>query len=152
MNKATRILAFIAFFALALAPRARASGSEILEERYKSALNGMVQEIRSAPDAAAKREYLERFLSHMDEGLRQAQGMEGLSQADKAVLVSLAAKYRDYRAELEGTGGFAAVPDSRLDGFAGYIRQGMEQAPIGGGVYISSGVLIIIIILLIILI
>ena len=47
--------------------------------------------------------------------------------------------------------GYTPVPDASLDQFAGYIQEGMEQAPMGGGIYISGGALIVILILLIIL-
>ena len=126
-------------------------GAAMLEEHYKAALNRMTQEVRQAPDPEAKREILNRFIDKMEAGLQKAEGFESLEEQDKASLRAVAGKFYAYDAELNGTGGIAPVANADLDAFAGYIQQGMEQAPIGDGVYISGGALLVIIVLLIIL-
>ncbi|MEO7425285.1 MAG: hypothetical protein ABI036_08865 [Fibrobacteria bacterium] len=160
MHGFQRFLAICAFCAISAAAPAKASaGSGFLEERYHAALNDMVQQVRQIPDPAAKREHLEYFLTRMQHGLQKAAAETGGSpgalsqaqQADRASLTALAEKYAAYASELNGIAGFTRVPDAGLDEFAGYVRQGSEQAAIGGGVYISSGVLILILILIILL-
>ncbi len=151
MNNFTRYMALSVFCTLTAATGAMASASDALEARYQAALNEMVQATKNTSDPAAKREQLGKFIDHMAQGLEKAEGLQGLDPADRTTLETLAGKYRDYGAELNGTAGFARVPDGGLNAFAGYIQQGMEQAPLGGGIYISSGVLIVILILIIIL-
>jgi hypothetical protein len=132
-------------------PAQAAPGAAVLEEHYKAALNRVTQEVKQAPGAAEKREILNRFIDKMETGLKKAEGMESLSEQDKAALHAVAGKFYAYDAELNGGPGFTPVADADLDAFAGYIQQGMEQAPLGGGVYISGGALLVIIILLIVL-
>lgn len=133
----------------ATSPLKASTGQSFLEERYKAALNEMVQKVRNTPDPSAKREILQHFILHMRDGLDKAKGMESISETDRNTLHVVAGKYYTYNNELNGQAGFDRVPDSKLNEFAGFMRQGMEQAPMGGGVYISGGALLVIIILLV---
>lgn len=134
------------------APRpAHAGSGEALEERYHAALSEVTQEVKQASDPAEKRRILSGFFQHMEEGLQKAETLTSLPEDDKQALHTVLGKYFAYQAELEGTGGYTAVADGDLDQFAGYVRQDMEQAPIGGGVYISAGALIVILLILILL-
>jgi hypothetical protein len=148
MKKSLYLLA-LALFAAA-APVKAGTGSDLLEERYKAALNEMVQQVRHEQDPEAKRAILKHFIDHMSDGLQKAEGMESISEPDRQTLHVVAGKFYAYQAELNGQAGYTPVPDASLDQFAGYIQEGMEQAPMGG-IYISGGALIVILILLIIL-
>lgn len=150
MKKSIYYALFTALFAAA-APIKAGTGSDLLEERYKAALNEMVQQVRHEQDPEAKRAILRHFIDHMSDGLQKAEGMESISEPDRKTLHAVAGKFYAYQAELNGQAGYAPVPNANLDQFAGYIQQGMEQAPMGGGIYISGGALIVILILLIIL-
>jgi hypothetical protein len=133
----------------ATSPLKASTGQNFLEEKYKAALNEMVQKVRNTPDPSEKREILQHFIIHMRDGLDKAKGMESISQEDRNVLHVISGKYYAYNNELNGQAGFNRVPDSDLNEFAGFMRQGMEQAPMNGGVYISGGALLVIIILLV---
>ena len=148
--KKTMQLLVLALFAAA-APIKAGVGSDLLEERYQAALNGMVQQVRQEQDPAAKREVLQHFIDQMSRGLEKAEGVESIPEPDRKTLHTVLGKFYAYQAELDGQAGYTPVPDADLDQFAGYIQQGMEQAPMGGGIYISGGALIVILILLIIL-
>ncbi|MDB5050220.1 MAG: hypothetical protein JWO30_3291 [Fibrobacteres bacterium] len=150
MNRFLQVVA-LGIFA-ATAPLKASPGSAMLEERYKAALNDMVQEVRNTPDPAAKRQILEHFITHMSQGLEKAEAMQSISEQDRASLHSVLGKFYAYDSELKGMPGFAPVADANLDGFAGYIQQGMEQAPVGGGIYLSGGAIIIILLILLLLI
>lgn len=132
-------------------PLLASPGSVLVEERYKAALNRIVQEVRATPDPDAKREILGSYLGKMQSGLRQAGDMESITGPDRRTLVSMGEKVSAYQAELEGHSGYAAVADADLDAFAGYMQQAMEQAPIGGGVYLSGGAIIIILLILLLI-
>lgn len=149
MKKHSLILA-IAVLAFS-APLSASPGSVLIEERYKSALNLIVQEVRSAEDPAEKREILAAYLGKMQSGLSKAGGMEAVSGSDRNILDSMGEKLAAYQAELDGQSGYSPVADADLDAFAGYMQQGMEQAAIGGGVYLSGGAIIIILLILLLI-
>lgn len=135
------------------APRlaqAAPAGAE-LEERYQAALSHVTQEVKQAQDPAEKRRILQGFINHMEEGLQKAETLSSLPENDKQALHTVLGKYYAYQSELEGTNGYARVEDRQLDEFASYIRQDMEQAPVGGGIYISAGALLVILLILILL-
>jgi hypothetical protein len=134
------------------APRlAHAGPGDALEERYHAALSQITQEVKQAEDPSEKRRILSGFFQQMEEGLQKAETLSSLPDEDKEALHTVLGKYFAYQSELEGTGGFARVADRDLDQFASYVRQDMEQAPIGGGVYISAGALIVILLILLLL-
>ena len=135
------------------APRLAQAGpaGDVLEERYHAALSRIAQEVKQAPDPAEKRRILSGFFRHMEEGLQKAETISSLPEPDKQALHTVLGKYFAYQNELEGKEGFARVPDRELDEFASYVRQDMEQAPVGGGVYISAGALLVILLILLLL-
>ncbi|MBW8888056.1 MAG: hypothetical protein JF616_09905 [Fibrobacteres bacterium] len=135
------------------APRLAHAGKagEVLEERYHAALSHVAQEVKGAPDPAEKRRILAGFFQHMEEGLQKAETLSSLPEGDRQSLHTVLGKYLAYQAELDGSRGFARVEDRELDEFAAYVRQDMEQAPVGGGVYISAGALIVILLVLLLI-
>jgi hypothetical protein len=134
------------------APRpAHAGPASALEERYHAALSQVTQEVKQAPDPAEKRRILSGYIKHMEDGLQKAESLSSLPDEDRQSLHTVLGKYFAYQAELDGTAGYTRVADRDLDQFASYMRQDMEQAPIGGGVYISAGALIVILLILILL-
>jgi hypothetical protein len=135
------------------APRLAHAGpaGEILEERYHAALSQVTQEVKQAQDPAEKRSILSHFFRHMEDGLQKAETLSSLPDGDKQSLHTVLGKYLAYQAELDGTQGFARVSDGDLDAFASYVRQDMEQAPVGGGIYISAGALIVILLVLLLI-
>ena len=151
-HMSNRLIPALALSAAAVAaPLEARPGATALEEQFKSALNGVVQDVRAAEEAAAKRAALEEFTGRMDLGLEKILGQGGLDEADRATLAALKSRFALYRAELQGKDGLARVEDESLDAFAAYIQEDLEQAPVGGGIYISAGALIIILLLLLIL-
>jgi hypothetical protein len=135
------------------APRLAHAGEAgvILEERYHSALSQVTQEVKQAADPVEKRQILAGFFRHMEDGLQKAETLSSLPDGDKQSLHTVLGKYLAYQAELEGTQGFAPVADRELDDFATYVRQDMEQAPVGGGIYLSAGALIVILLVLLLI-
>ena len=144
-----------ALFTLALlaatVPAKAAPGSALVEEQYKAALSRLTQEVRQAQSPTEKREILHHFVDGMRDGLQKAETLESIQPSDRETLRSVAGKFDGYKAELDGMNGYARVADADLDAFAGYVQQGMEQAPINGGVYLSGTAIIIILLVLIFL-
>src|SRR6185436_11176621 len=126
-----RLLPALALGAIFVASPIQANtGSRMLQERFKTVLNELVLKVKSADDPADKRAIMLRFVTHMEEGLEKAQTMTALTERDRRSLNALQAAFHDY---------------------AGYMQQQMEQAPVGGGIYISAGALLVIILILLIL-
>lgn len=148
-NKRMLSILALGLFAAA-APIQAHSGATLVEDRFKTALNGVVRKVHGAEDPAAKRKALVGWTEHMDRGLGRAAAMESLSEADRAGLSALRNRFVAYKAELEGREGLARVEDGELDRFASYMQQDLEQAPVGGGIYLSAGAIIIILLLLLI--
>ena len=135
------------------APRLAHAGQAgvVIEERYHAALSQVAQEVKQAADPAEKRRILSSYFQHMEAGLEKAETLTSLPDGDKQSLHTVLGKYLAYQAELDGSKGFARVEDRELDEFAAYVRQDMEQAPVGGGVYISAGALIVILLVLLLI-
>jgi hypothetical protein len=147
-----KLFAIITFALLAVsAPAKAAPGAALVEEQYKAALSRLTQEVRQAQSPTEKREILQHFINGMQDGLRKAENLESILESDRETLRSVAGRFHAYQAELDGMNGYDRVADADLDAFAGYVQQGMEQAPVGGGIYLSGTALIVILLLLIFL-
>lgn len=147
-----KLIALFTFALLAATVPAKAApGAALVEEQYKAALSRLTQDVRQAQSPKEKREILQHFINGMQDGLRKAENLESIQESDRQTLHSVAGKFQAYQAELDGMNGFSRVADAELDAFAGYVQQGMEQAPMGGGVYLSGTALIVILLLLIFL-
>lgn len=145
------IPALVLGLAVSTTPLHAKPGATLVEERFKASLNEMVQKVHAVEEPAAKRQALIGWTERLDNGLERILDMESLDARDRAGLSALRTRFHAYRDELGGKGGLARVEDADLDGFAAFMQQDLEQAPIGGGVYISAGTLIIILLLIILL-
>ena len=147
-----KFFALITFALLAAtAPVKAAPGSALLEEQYKAALSRLTQDVRQAQSPTEKREILQHFVNGMQDGLQKAENLASVQESDREALRSVAGKFHAYKAELDGMNGYDRVADADLDAFAGYVQQGMEMAPVNGGVYLSGTAIIIILLVLIFL-
>lgn len=147
-----KLFALFTFALLAATVPAKAApGAALVEEQYKAALSRLSQDVRQAQSPTEKREILHHFINGMQDGLQKAENLGSIQESDLQTLQSVAVKFDAYKAELDGKNGYDRVADADLDAFAGYVQQGMEQAPMGGGVYLSGTALIVILLLLIFL-
>jgi hypothetical protein len=143
-------------FTLALALPARASENhDLLQARLKTALNDMVQEVKSAGSPAAKRAILGDFLAKVESRVAHVGRLPFLSGENRAALAQLEERFGGYSADLRGGSGRGMSPegvaDKDLDAFASFMQQDLEQAAVGGGVYLSTGAVIIILLILILI-
>lgn len=137
--------------AVSMAPIHAKPGANLVEERFKASLNEMVQKVHAVEESATKRRAMIDWTMRLENGLEQVLGRESLDAGDRAALAALRNRFHAYRDELGGQGGLTRIEDANLDGFASYMQQDMEQAPVGGGIYISAGTLVIILLLIILL-
>ena len=130
------------------------TGSNAVQERFKTAVNSMVQQVQAANNPADKREIIGQFLHRMDQSVATVKFLEPLSQKDNQALAAVQNKIRIQCNELNGLNGSDKISDGSLNAYAKYIQQDMEQADTywtGNGIYISVGTLILILILILIL-
>jgi len=147
MKKLSKVLAVL-FFAGAATLPAQAAPHDVSPERLKTELNEMVQEVKQAETAPAKRAVMERFLEKAERNARLA-GYLSFYDAEKSeALKALQAKFDGYQTELRGLNGNDPLADDDLNAFAGFVQQDMEQAAVNG-VYLSTGAIIIILLILI---
>ena len=151
MKKMNSIKTLIVTLVLLSAATTRAAEvSNSLPESFKSSINRMVLKVKATENAGDKRQVIGDYLTGMAQSLEQVQKIWPINEADRIAIASLSQKLSADLSELKGEGQFEKVPDRDLNRFAGFIQQDLEQAGIsGGGLYISTGVLVLVIVLLI---
>lgn len=129
------------------------NGSNLIEQRVKSSLNTMVQDVRAAEAPAEKREILSQFLVKVSRSASMLESVPFLSDDNHAAIEVLQERFDRYSASLHGsTDGSSAdvVADGDLDAFASFMQNDLEQAN-SGGVYLSTGAIIIVLLIILIL-
>jgi hypothetical protein len=138
----------LAAFAFAI-PLQAAAPRDFAQERIKSALNTMVQNVKKAETPADKREALNGFLTRADRVAALLQRAPFMEKSQRQAAASLQQKFAGYSAALQGTSEQAPLQDGELDAFASFMQQDIEQAD--GGIYLSTGAVIIVLIILILI-
>jgi hypothetical protein len=140
--------------ALTALPSQAAENQSLLQARVKSALNGMVQDVKAAENPAGKRAVMDQFLGRADRELGLLEKLPFLSEEKHAAIDMMKAKFGGYAAEIDDKGS-AGIADQDLDAFASFMQQDLEQAAEiawgSGGVYLSVGAIIIILLILILI-
>jgi len=109
---------------LLLALPAYAAGKGEVQQFFKDTAH----KVKATDVAAEKRAILTGSLGTMTRVLDILQQSPSLSSGDAAGIERLKATLRDKEDELSGVNGFAPVPDARLNAFADYVVQDLEQA------------------------
>lgn len=109
----------------------------------------VAQHVKQVQDPAAKRALLDDTFRQLTDVVSQASQGPLATTTDQAALKALARNIQDKRDELNGKNGFQRVDDSKLNNFADYSIQDLEQAD--QWVYISTGTIILIILLILLL-
>lgn len=143
---------FIAFFftiqsvAVASGPGDRDKALDL----FKKYINNMVQRVEKTQDPARKREIMNNSFDSMISTFNTVLKMGLGSQNDKKALITLKADIKEKKNELNGLDGFNRVADRKLNNFANYVQQDIEQADTVV-ISISATLLAIIIVLLLLL-
>lgn len=123
----------ILVFAFIFAVQATAVGSEITDrdsalDLYKEYINTMVERVEKAEDPEEKRTILNNSLDNMITAFEKAGAMGIVSEKDKEAIRSLKANIQEKKNELNGAEGYRKVADNKLNNFANYVQQDLEQA------------------------
>ena len=108
----------------AMGQTSRAQGVEGLQ----TYLNDMSTSVKAASDPAEKRAILDRSFDVMLQAIDKLEQSSLISSDDRAGLDHYRASLQENRDELAGVNGFDRVPDARLNAFADYSVQSLEQA------------------------
>lgn len=117
--------------------------------KFKKYINNVVQKVEKAESPDQKRKILNESFDNMVSAFDKVASMQGVSQTDKKAISKLKTDIIEKKNELNGLNGFAGVKDNRLNNFANYVQQDMEQAD--ETITISVTVLLLIIIILLLL-
>jgi hypothetical protein len=109
----------------------------------------VAQHVKQVQDPAAKRALLDNTFQQLAGVVDAASKGPLATTSDQAALKSLARNIQEKRDELNGKNGFQWVDDSKLNRFADYSIQDLEQAD--QWVYISTGTIILIVLLILLL-
>ena len=148
--KSTILFIALFFTAQSLAVASSVSDRDGALDLFKKYINDMVQRVEKAENPARKREILNNSLDGMVSTFDTVLDMGLASQNDKEALITLKADIQEKKNELNGLEGYRRVADNRLNNFANYVQQDLEQADTVV-ISISATLLAIIIVLLLLL-
>lgn len=141
----TRMIANIALIMMVLA----APGLSGQTDGMKKYFNDAAIRVRSTENPAEKRAMLNRSLEDMSSALQTVQSYSSVSERDKQGIRKLSASIAEKQDELLGRNGYTRVPDEKVNAFADYLVQDMEQAEV---ISISLVTLLLIIIILLLIV
>lgn len=117
---------------------------------FKKYVNNMVQRVEKVEDPAEKRKVLNSSFDKLVSVFETVQGIGFISQKDKEAVKLLKADIIDKKNELNGFEGYQRVADNKLNNFANYVQQDIEQSDTVT-ITISATLLVIILVLLLLL-
>ncbi len=117
---------------------------------FKKYINNMVQRVEKFDNPDDKRELLNSSFDNLISVFEAVQKIGFVSQKDKEAIEVMKANIIDKKNELNGWDGYRAVADNKLNNFANYVQQDLEQADTLT-ISISATLLAIIIVLLLVL-
>lgn len=115
---------------------------------FKGYINDMVVNVEHAKEPAAKRAIMNNTLDELLSTFKQVEELRDLSGKDGKALQLLTKNITEKKNELNGLVGFKKVPNSKLNAFANFVQQDMEQAET---ITISIVVALLIVIILLLL-
>lgn len=148
--KSTILLIALFFIAQSAAVASSVSDRDKALDLFKKYINNMVQRVEKAEDPAKKREILNNSFDNMISTFNTVRNMGLVSQRDKEALTTLKADIKEKKKELNGLDDYRRVADNKLNNFANYVQQDLEQADTVV-ISISASLLVAIIILLLLL-
>lgn len=119
------------------------------KEKIQNYFNETAIQVRATSDPAQKREILNKSLVKMTNALEVVERMNSVPDNDRAGILKLKTSLIEKQHALAGTNGLKRVADEKLNDFANYIVQDIEQANV---ITISVVTLLLIIIIIILLV
>ncbi|MGE5364682.1 MAG: hypothetical protein ACM3SM_11185 [Bacteroidota bacterium] len=121
-----------------------------VQNRFKQYFAKTSADVKNAGNPSAKREILNNSFDNVRSVLGKVSLLPGISDQDKSAVNSISKSVEEKQYELNGLNGYERVDDSKLNDFADYVRQDMEQAETWVTVSITTLLLAAILLLLIV--
>lgn len=121
-----------------------------VQNRFKQYFAKTSADVKNAENPSAKREILNNSFDNVRSVLGKVSLLPGISDQDKSAVNSISKSVEEKQYELNGLNGYERVDDSKLNDFADYVRQDMEQAETWVTVSITTLLLAAILLLLIV--
>jgi hypothetical protein len=131
--------------ALVLALPSFAGGKGQIQDFFSDAAH----KVKATSNPVEKREILTGSIETMSTALGIIQSLPLISKDDIAGITRVKSTLQEKRDELAGTSGYTRVPDEKLNAFADYVLQDMEQADQVVTISLVTLLLIVILIVLI---
>lgn len=123
----------------------QAQGKEKIQQHF----NNAAIEAKATTDPTQKREILTKSLTKMTTALTVVESMNSVSATDRAGIQRFKASLIEKQDALAGRNGQTRIADDRLNDYANYLVQDMEQADTVITISLVAALLIIIILILI---
>ena len=117
-------------------------------EKFKKHINSIVEKVEEAEEAEEKRTLLNDSFDDLITAFERVENMKAISQKDREAIANLKANITEKKKELNGLDGYAGIKDNRLNQFANYVQQDLEQADETITISLTVALLIVIILLL----
>ena len=146
--KVARVIPIVVMALMLIQPLTAENAQVKVENKFKEYVNGVVQDVKQADNPAEKRSVLNNSFEKALHALNTAEKLPSLTEEDHNFVNLMREKFQGYQAELNGQGGYEAVPNSDLDNFASYVQQDLEQAEKYVTISLTTLLLVVIIIIL----
>ena len=125
------------------------SKADDLKKELQKYINEIITEVKEAETPDEKREILNDLFEDLQSSFSAAKNSPYVPEEDHKGIDILETKMRDRQNELNGLDGFEKVPDNKLDEFATFTLQDIEQADTIITISLTTLLLIIILAILI---
>ena len=125
------------------------SKADDLKKELQKYINEIITEVKEAETPDEKREILNDLFEDLQSSFSAAKNSPYVPEEDHKGIDMLETKMRDRQNELNGLDGFEKVPDNKLNEFATFTLQDIEQADTIITISLTTLLLIIILAILI---
>ena len=125
------------------------SKADDLKKELQKYINEIITEVKEAETPDEKREILNDLFEDLQSSFSAAKNSPYVPEEDHKGIDILETKMRDRQNELNGLDGFEKVPDNKLNEFATFTLQDIEQADTVITISLTTLLLIIILAILI---
>ena len=117
-------------------------------EALKKHINSVVEKVKETETPDKKREILDESLTNMVTAIDRVSKRSSVTETDKEGLKEFKTMLTERKDELNGVNGFTRVPNNKLNNYANFIQQDIEQADTTLTISLTTVLLIVIILLL----
>lgn len=149
MNKIKMLLAVIITICASHQLQAQDNMTRV-QNRFKQYFASTAADVKLADNPSGKRDILNNSFDKVRSVLDKVSSLPGISDKDRSAINNISKSVSEKQSELNGLNGYERVDDRKLNDFADYVRQDMEQAETWITVSLTTLLLAAILLLLIV--